>query len=364
MKARTTATRSDRQGGRVAGITEPSHRVLSSLTRVATVEKVDTGERSDADGRRSREEEPVRIAVVGVGAIGSYFGGRLAHSGVETHVVARGRRLRAIRHDGLRISGVHGEFAAAPPATDDPADIGPCDIVLVCVKSYDTAAVVELLPPLLHATTAVVSLQNGVDNEAKIAARIGPEHVLGGAAFIFASVVEPGVVHDAGGPGSLLFGELDGSRSARGEALLAVCEQAGIPAELVTDIRVRLWDKFAFICAQAGMTACTRLPIGEIRAVPVTWAMFGRIVDEVVALGSAEGVDLPGGTGSKIARFAQALPAGGFSSLYDDLVGGRRLELEALHGFVVERSRAHDLPAPMSEAVYALLKAHESRAER
>ena len=223
----------------------------------------------------------MRVAVVGAGGIGSYFGGRLAHTGADIHLLARGRRLRAIRDNGLRISGVRGEFAVALPATDDPADIGPCDIVLFCVKSYDTEGAVDLLPPLLHTTTAVVSLQNGVDNEEKIAARIGPEHVLGGAAFIFASVVEPGVVHDAGGPGSLLFGELDGSRSARGEALLAMCEKAGIPAEFVTNIRVRLWDKFAFICAQAGMTACTRLPIGEVRAVPVTWAMFRRIVDEV-----------------------------------------------------------------------------------
>jgi 2-dehydropantoate 2-reductase len=210
----------------------------------------------------------------------------------------------------------------------------------------------------------VVSLQNGIDSDEKIAARVGPEHVMGGAAFIFASVVEPGVVHDAGGPGSLVFGELDGSTSARGEALLAMCEKAGIPAELVTDIRVRLWDKFAFICAQAGMTACTRLPIGEVRAIPETWAMFRKIVDEVVALGAAEGVGLPSETGPKIARFAQALPAGGFSSLYHDLVGGRRLELEALHGFVVQRSRAHGLAAPMSEAVYALLKPHAVPAHR
>jgi 2-dehydropantoate 2-reductase len=236
--------------------------------------------------------------------------------------------------------------------------------VLFCVKSYDTETAAELLPPLLHATTAVVSLQNGVDNEEKIAARIGPEHVMGGAAFIFASVVEPGVVHDAGGPGSIVFGELDGSRSARGEALLAQCQKAGIPAELVTDMRVRLWDKFAFICAQAGMTACTRLPIGEIRAVPATRDMFSNIVDEVVALGTADGVDLPSDTRQKIARFAQSLPAGGFSSRYDDLVGGRRLELQALHGLVVQRSRAHGLPAPMSEAVYALLKPHELPAER
>jgi 2-dehydropantoate 2-reductase len=306
----------------------------------------------------------VRIAVVGAGGVGCYFGGRLARAGGDVHLLARGRHLRAIRDHGLRISGARGEFAVALPATDDPADIGPSDIVLFCVKSYDTKAAVELLPPLLHPTTAVVSLQNGIDSDEKIAARVGPEHVLGGAAFIFASVVEPGVVHDAGGPGSLVFGELDGSTSARGEALLAMCEKAGIPAELVTDIRVRLWDKFAFICAQAGMTACTRLPIGEVRAIPETWAMFRKIVDEVVALGAAEGVGLPSETGPKIARFAQALPAGGFSSLYHDLVGGRRLELEALHGFVVQRSRAHGLAAPMSEAVYALLKPHAVPAQQ
>lgn len=306
----------------------------------------------------------MRVGVVGAGGVGSYFGGRLAHAGADIQVLARGRQLRAIRDNGLRISGGRGEVALALPATDDPTEIGPCDIVLFCVKSYDTETAVELLPPLLHTTTAVVSLQNGVDNEEKIAARIGPEHVMGGAAFIFASVVEPGVVHDAGGPGSIVFGELDGSRSARGEALLEMCQRAGVPAELVTDIRVRLWDKFAFICAQAGMTACTRLPIGEVRAEPETWGMFTTIVDEVVALGTAEGVDLPSDTGPKIARFAQALPAGGFSSLYDDLVGGRRLELQALHGLVVQRSRAHGLPAPMCEAVYALLKPHELPAKR
>ena len=306
----------------------------------------------------------MRIAVVGAGGVGCYFGGRLARAGGDVHLLARGRHLRAIRDHGLRISGARGEFAVALPATDDPADIGPSDIVLFCVKSYDTKAAVELLPPLLHPTTAVVSLQNGIDSDEKIAARVGPEHVMGGAAFIFASVVEPGVVHDAGGPGSLVFGELDGSTSARGEALLAMCEKAGIPAELVTDIRVRLWDKFAFICAQAGMTACTHLPIGEVRAIPETWAMFRKIVDEVVALGAAEGVGLPSETGPKIARFAQALPAGGFSSLYHDLVGGRPLELEALHGFVVQRSRAHGLAAPMSEAVYALLKPHAVPAQQ
>src|SRR5215510_8963732 len=143
----------------------------------------------------------MRVAVVGAGGIGSFFGGRLARSGVDVRLLARGRHLRALRDDGLRISGVRGEFAVDVPATDDPADIGPCDVVLFCVKSYDTESAADVLAPLLHSTTAVVSLQNGVDNEEKIVDRIGPGHVMGGAAFVFASVVEPGVVRDAGGPG-------------------------------------------------------------------------------------------------------------------------------------------------------------------
>ena len=131
----------------------------------------------------------MRVAVVGAGGIGSYFGGHLARSGVDVRLLARGRHLRALRDDGLRITGVRGEFTVDVPATDDPADIGPCDVVLFCVKSYDTESAADLLLPLLHSTTAVVSLQNGVDNEEKIAGRIGPRHVMGGAAFIFASMV-------------------------------------------------------------------------------------------------------------------------------------------------------------------------------
>lgn len=296
-----------------------------------------------------------RIAVLGAGSVGGYFGGRLARAGADVHLIARGANLRALRERGLRVRSVRGDFEVELPATDEPAEVGPVDAVLFCVKSYDTAEAAARLQPLLGGETAVLSLQNGVDNEEKIAAAVGWEHVMGGSAFIFASLAEPGVVVDAGGPGSLVFGELDGSRSGRGSRLLALCEKADVSAELVPDMRARLWEKFAFICAQAGMTACTRLPIGEIRASPQAWTMFRRIIGEVVALAGAEGVTLPDDTEDRIAAFALSLGPTGYSSLYHDLVEGRRMELDALHGFVARRSREHGIEAPMCEAVHALL---------
>jgi 2-dehydropantoate 2-reductase len=307
----------------------------------------------------------MKIAVFGAGGVGGYFGGRLAQAGAEVHMIARGAHLDALRRRGLQVRSSRGDIDLRLPATDEPDEIGPSDLVLLCVKSYDTRSAAQQLAPLIADGTAVVSLQNGVDNEAALAAVVGADHVVGGAAFIFASVTEPGVIVDAGGPGSLVFGELDGSISERGRRLLGLCQAAGIPAELVDDIRVRLWEKFAFICAQAGMTAGTRLPLGPIRDTPEAWAMFRAIVSEVVALASTQGVDLAGDTADRILGFAAALDPSGYSSLYHDLVGGRRLELDALHGYVTGHSRAHGLTAPMNEAIYALLKPYAAtRSER
>lgn len=298
----------------------------------------------------------MRIAVFGAGGIGGYFGGRLALAGAEVHLIARGPHLRALREHGLRVRSVRGDFATAVHAADDPVDVGACECVLFCVKAYDTDEAAEGLPPLLQEETAVVSLQNGVDNEDKLAAAIGEHHVLGGAAYVFASVAEPGVIAHTGGVGALVFGELDGSLSERGERLRDLCVEAGIPAELVADIRARLWQKFAFICAQAGITTTGRVPIGQIRQTPETWQLYGRIIDEVTALAAAEGVPLAPELATAPSAWARSLEPTAFSSLYDDLVGGRRMELEALHGFVVRRSREHGLRAPVSEVIYALLR--------
>jgi 2-dehydropantoate 2-reductase len=298
----------------------------------------------------------MRIAVYGAGGVGGYFGGRLAQAGADVQVIARGAHLQALRAHGLRVRSVKGDFTVRVPATDDPAEVGPCDYVMFCVKAFDTAPAAARLGPLVGEETAVVSLQNGVDNEEKLALAVGQDHVMGGAAFIFAGIAEPGVIVHTGGPTSITFGELDGRESQRARRLLASCQQAGFAAELSPNIRTVLWAKLAFICAQAGMTAAVRLPIGEIRSVDAAWAGFQRLVQEVCAVAAADGHPVPPTAQEGIVAAGQTVEPGSFSSLHDDLVAGRRMELEALHGFVVRRASEHGVPVPMSEAVYAILK--------
>ena len=306
----------------------------------------------------------MRIAVYGAGGVGGYFGGRLARAGADVHFIARGAHLRALREHGLRVRSVTGDFAVRAAATDDPADVGPCDVVLFCVKTFDTDAAASRLGPLLGADTAVVSLQNGVENEEKLARAVGDGHVMGGAAFIFAQIAEPGVIAHTGGPASITFGELDGRASERARRLLACCEQAGIAAELSASIQTVLWAKLAFICAQAGLTAAVRLPIGEIRAVPAAWAAFGCLVAEVCAVAEADGTPVPQAARERALALAQAAEPGSFSSLHDDLVAGRPMELEALHGFIVRRAAQHGRPVPTSEIVYAILRPWAIRNQR
>jgi len=303
----------------------------------------------------------MRIAVYGAGAVGGYFGARLAKAGAEVHFIARGAHLQALREHGLTVRSVKGDLDMRALATDDPASVGPADFVLFCVKTFDTEAAAARLGPLVGEGTAVVSLQNGVENEEKLVRAVGPDHVMGGAAFIFAEIAEPGVIVHTGGPASITFGELDGSVSQRAQRLLECCEQAGVAAELSAGIKSVLWAKLAFICAQAGLTAAVRLPIGEIRTAPASWAAFSRLVAEVCAVAEADGNPVPQAAQERALAMAQAIEPGSFSSLHDDLVAGRRMELEALHGFVVRRAAQHGLAVPMSEAVYAILEPWATR---
>jgi 2-dehydropantoate 2-reductase len=298
----------------------------------------------------------VKLAVYGTGGVGGYFGGRLALAGVDVHLIARGEHLEALRTHGLKVSSVKGDFNVDLPASDDPSDFGSCDYVLFSVKSFDTDAAAARLGPLIGDGTAVISFQNGVDNEERIARVIGDEHIMGGAAYIFSRIAAPGAIAHTGGPARIVFGEMDGSPSERAERFLDACRKADIDAELSEDIRQVLWDKFSFICAQAGMTAAVRLPIGEVRTVEESWAAFRRVVEEVCAVAAAEGIELPHDTPERHASFAERLEPGGYSSLYDDLTNGRRMELEALHGTVVRRARRHGIPVPVCEAIYAILR--------
>jgi 2-dehydropantoate 2-reductase len=301
----------------------------------------------------------MRIAVVGTGAIGGYFGGRLATGGSAVHFVARGATLEALRAKGLRVESVHGDFAipaGETRVTDDPSTVGPVDVVLFTVKSYDTVDAARSLSPMIGPTTAVISLQNGIDNEKKLSDVVGSEHVVGGVAYIIAHVREPGVVVHSGGPARIVFGELDGASSARVDAFRDACVSAGFGAEATDRIRSELWSKYAFICAHAGLTATTRMPIGVIRETPETWELFAVVVAEAWRVGRAEGVALPDDLVERHLVFAGTLEHDGRSSLYDDLTGGRRMELDALLGELVRRAAAVGEPVPVSRTLLGVLR--------
>ena len=298
----------------------------------------------------------MKIAVYGAGSIGCYFGGRLAAGGEDVHLIARGDHLVAIQENGLRVRSANGDLDLELPATSDPADVGPCDVILFCVKSTDTDSAAARVAPLLHSGTAIISLQNGVTNEERLAGVVSPEHVVGGAAYIMVNIVEPGVIRHFGTRARLVFGELDGQRSPRLEAFLEACQRAELDAALSEQIRVQLWTKMAFICALAGLTAATRLPVGALRVSPAALEMFGRLCAEVVDVASSCGVALAADTPDRHRETFLAMSGDWYSSLYYDLVGGKTLELEALHGTVLRLAREHDLSVPMTTAIYAILE--------
>lgn len=298
----------------------------------------------------------MRVAVFGAGAIGAYYGARMSQGGADVSLIARGTHLAALRERGLTIVASERTSEHRLMATDDPADIGPVDVVLFCVKSYDTEAGAIRLGPLLRGGTAVVSLQNGVDNEDKIAAIVGWEHVLGGSAYILAGIREPGVV-TAGGPRRIVFGEwAGGPPSERVQAILDVCQRGGIGAEAAPDIQVAKWEKFTLLAAFSAMTATVRLALGEIRDAPAGKAMLHALMTEVWTVGRASGVKLPDDLVERQFGLLTSQVPDATTSLYRDLITGHRMELEALQGTVVRLGRAHSVPTPWMDAAYAMLQ--------
>lgn len=301
----------------------------------------------------------MKIGVVGTGGIGGYFGALLARAGEDVFCLARGEHLQAIQERGLRVESVLGEFTVRPRATADPTVIGPMDLVLFGVKTYDTDAAAQAMRPMVGDATVVVTLQNGVESAERIAAAIGPGRVLPGAAYIFSGIAAPGVIRQTAGLRKIVFGEPDGRRTPRAEAVLAACRGAEVNAELTDQIVRVLWEKWAFICAQGGLTALTRLPIGEIRECAETWALFRGVVEEIVAVASARGIALTPGLVEALLGQSARLEPQTASSLYNDLMAGRRLEVEALHGTVVRLGRDAGVPTPLNAAIYGALKPYE-----
>jgi 2-dehydropantoate 2-reductase len=299
----------------------------------------------------------MRIAVVGAGGTGGYFGGLLARGGEDVTFIARGANLEALRAQGLTVeSRLAGTFTVAVQATDDPREVGPVDLILFCVKTYDTDAAAQSIRPLIRPDTMLMSLQNGIDNEERIARTAGHSLGIGAAAYVVSATKAPGVVAQTAGPGKIVFGELDGGTSPRTERLRDVLQGAGITTEVHPDIRAVLWQKFLFICAFSGVTAVTRLPIGTILADPVTHDLFRGTSEEVEAVARAGGIDLPADCVEQALANAAAVEPWGRGSLYGDLAGGRRLELESLNGEVVRRGREHGIETPLNFAIYAALR--------
>ena len=301
----------------------------------------------------------MRIAVMGTGGVGGYFGIRLALGRCDVSFIARGRHLEAIRQHGLKVESPLGDMhLASPRATDEPADIGPVDVVLFGVKLWDTETAAKALVPLIGSETAVVSLQNGVRKDDILRDASGEPAVMGGACYIAAQIVEPGVIRHSGTMQRLVFGEYDGRRSARAEAFLDACRRAQIEAEISADIRRTIWEKFVFLVGLSGLTTTIRKPIGPIRSNPRTRALLYDAMHEVVAVGRAQGVHLAEDFADNRLTFSDGLPATMTSSMHNDLERGNRLEAEGLSGDVVERGRAHGVPTPVNRVIYDTLILH------
>jgi 2-dehydropantoate 2-reductase len=301
----------------------------------------------------------MKIGFFGAGGVGGYFGVRLAKVGADVHFVARGRHLEAIRRNGRKVESALGDTTLKPAnATDDPASIGPVDLAILAVKLYDTAAAAKAMSPLVGPNTTVMSLQNGVTANDTLANAFGRERVIGGSCSIAAVIVAPGVVRHTGTMASMAFGEWDGKRTPRVEALLAACKKAGLDATLSDDIDAVIWSKFIFLSAFSGITCMMRLPIGPIRADPETRALHRRAIEEAYAVARKKGVALADDEVDKRMKFTDGLPAEMYASMYHDLAAGKRLELAWLSGAVVEMGKALGVPTPAQEGYWLALKLH------
>jgi 2-dehydropantoate 2-reductase len=298
----------------------------------------------------------MRIAVVGTGGVGGYFGGRLASTGTDVAFIARGAHLDAMRANGLRIRSPKGDVhLPRVTATDDPALIGPVDIVMFTVKLYDAEQALQLLPPLVGPSTVVIPFQNGVDAVDLVQRAVGRERTAGGTCYVSAVIAEPGVIkHTA--MDHLIFGELDGTRTERLERLREACARTNFQTTLSADIAVDIWTKFTRLSVLSGLTTVARSPLGVIVGDPDLFAMLKAAVAEALAVAHAKGIRVPGDMVDDVARAYQALPPQTKSSMLEDLERGRRLELPWLSGAVARIGAEVGVPTPIHSFIATVLK--------
>ena len=301
----------------------------------------------------------MRIATMATGAVGGYFGARLAAAGNDVHFIARGAQLDAIRKNGLRIESTLGDLHIKDAkATDNPASVGAVDVVLFAVKLWDTEKAAELARPLIGPQTRLITFQNGVDSVERLAPLLGTDHAIGGTAHVASVIASPGVVRHTSQFARLRFGRIDGQPDAMLSRFTEAGKAAGIDIAASSEINVERWKKFVFLSSLAGATSATRQPLGNILSDFDTRAFFFNLMREVIAVARAKKVALPETFLDEQTKFAEAAPRTMKASMAHDLERGNRLELDWLTGTVVTLGRELKVPTPTSEAVYAVLKPH------
>lgn len=300
----------------------------------------------------------MRIAIVGSGGVGGYFGGRLAAAGAEVTFVARGEHLQALQRSGLRIESPNGDLhLPTVRATGDPSAIGPVDLVLFTVKLYDTESALAHVAPLLGPNTLIATFQNGVDSVATLSRAFGPERIAGGAAYITAVIAAPGVIRHTA-MHRLIFG-VPGGREVRAlDDLQALCAAAGVDGMLSLEIEREIWTKFVRLTVFSGLTSVARCPIGAVLSDPALAAMLDRAFAESMAVATAKGVALDSRVPEQARSAFTRLPYDAKSSMLEDLQRGRRLELPWLSGAVVRLGRELDVATPVHEFITTVLTPH------
>lgn len=301
----------------------------------------------------------MRVLVMGAGGVGGYFGARLAQSGCDVSFVARGRHLEAMQSSGLRVESLLGDVHLPyVSVSSDPADFGLVDLVLFGVKLWDTKEAARLLQPVIAENSAVVSFQNGVMKDDILKDILGPSHVVGGACYIAAAIVEPGLIRHTGTMQRLVFGEYDGKESTRVRQFRDACRAAQIDVSVDSFIERTIWEKFVFLVGLSGTTSLARTPIGAIRSNPRARTFLHDTMQEVVEVGRAQGVTLAPGYARNRLDFIDTLPASMSSSMHGDLERHGRLELEWLSGDVVHRGQSLGIDTPCNRAVFDILSVH------
>jgi 2-dehydropantoate 2-reductase len=306
----------------------------------------------------------MRIGIMGSGGLGGYFGARLALGGADVHFIARGKHLQAMRDQGLRIDGPEPMHVQEVHATDNPADVGPVDVVMLGVKLWDTEQAIAQMRPMVGPQTAIISFQNGVLKDDYLRAAFPAQQIMGGVGYVATTIEAPGVIKQTGPMQRLLFGEFDRSLSERGQALLAACKAGGINAELSDNILREIWLKYVFLVGLSGTTTSMRHTIGPIRSNPQTRAFLSDVMAEVIAVGRAHGVDLPADTLQAALQRADTVSPEMTSSMHHDLQRGNKLEVRWLSGGVVELGQSKGVPTPCNRAIADILALHAGGGSR